>query len=64
MTRGRSRDQISGGYARKTVSLPAEQVDRIEVYLKRVPGLTISSFLTVAADVELTKQGLPPKVKR
>ena len=49
----RSRGSIDGGYTRKTVSLPSTLVDRIEAKLEEEPGLTISVFLTDAAEMKL-----------
>jgi len=49
----RNRASIPGGYVRKTVSLPAKLVERIENNLE--PGETFSSFMTDAADAHVTK---------
>jgi hypothetical protein len=46
----RSRAPIEGGYTRKTLSLPTDLVDKIEEKLKETPGLTMSSFMTEAAE--------------
>ena len=46
----RNRASIDGGYARKTVSLPAELAKRIEEHLAATPGLTMSSFISIAAE--------------
>jgi hypothetical protein len=51
----RNRAPINGGYVRKTVSLPAELVDRIEVHLADTPGLTLSAFISVAGEEKITK---------
>lgn len=49
----RSRASIEGGYSRKTISLPSELVERIEEYLQESPGLTMSAFMTEAAEKRL-----------
>lgn len=54
---GRTRAPVDGGYARKTVSLPQDLVDRIEEHLSESPGLTLSTFMTEAAELRLS----PPK---
>jgi len=51
----RNRAPINGGYVRKTVSLPAELVERIEVHLSDSPGLTLSAFISVAGEEKITK---------
>jgi hypothetical protein len=53
----RSRGSIPGGYVRKTISLPAELAQRIEDQLQTTPGVTLSTFMTTAADAHLTKIG-------
>jgi hypothetical protein len=35
-----------GGYYRKTLSLPAELVRRIDAHLRTRPGLTMSAFIS------------------
>jgi len=52
----RVRAQIDGGYTRKTLSLPTDLVDRIEDRLKETPGLTISAFMTEAAESKLVPE--------
>jgi len=59
----RVRAQIEGGYTRKTLSLPTDLVDRIENKLKESPGLTISAFMTDAAEIKLTPNKGKKKVK-
>lgn len=54
MTRNRS--PIDGGYIRKTVSLPASLVDRIEAVREENPGLTMSSLMTTAAELYISRQ--------
>lgn len=56
----RVRAQIDGGYTRKTLSLPTDLVARIEAKLKETPGLTISAFMTEAAESKL----VPDKGKK
>lgn len=51
----RSRASLAGGYTRKTVSLPTSVVEAIEEYLESAPGVTISAFLTDAANDHLKK---------
>lgn len=51
----RARASVGGGYARKTLSLPRELVASIEGHLETTPGLTISSFMTAAAEDLLKK---------
>jgi hypothetical protein len=46
----RLRGPIKGGYVRKTVSLPASLVQRIEHALEGNPGMTISAFLSISAE--------------
>ena len=46
----RTRAPIDGGYARKTVSLPQALVNRIEKHLRKKPGMTLSVFMTTAAE--------------
>jgi hypothetical protein len=46
-----------GGYCRKTLSLPAELVRRIEAHLAANPGLTMSAFVSDEIDRVLA----PPK---
>lgn len=50
----RTRASIEGGYARKTLSLPATLVEQIETILK--PGETLSLFITNAAERELERE--------
>lgn len=50
----RSRGKIVGGYVRKTVSLPATLVEKINRNLK--PGGTISAFLTDVATAALANE--------
>ena len=59
----RSRASIDGGYTRKTVSLPTDLVGRIEAFLDDNPGLTISAFLTEAAEKKLNPRRGMKKVK-
>lgn len=47
---GRNRASIDGGYIRKTMSLPTELVQRIEEHLAETPGLTMSSFMSIAGE--------------
>jgi hypothetical protein len=56
----RSRAPIKGGYTRKTLSLPTDLVEEIEGKLEETPGLTMSAFMTDAADRVLH----PPKPKK
>ena len=56
----RVRAPIKGGYTRKTLSLPADLVDEIESKLEETPGLTMSAFMTEAANKLLH----PPKPKK
>jgi len=58
----RARASVTGGYTRKTVSLPAALVVKIDGYLKKTPGLTMSAFLTAAAEGHL-ETCLPRKKK-
>ena len=51
---GRPRAPVEGGYARKTISLPQDLVDKIEERLSESPGLTLSTFMTEAAELRLT----------
>lgn len=51
----RNRAPIDGGYVRKTVSLPAELVKRIDDHLDKTPGLTLSAFISNAGDDRITK---------
>jgi hypothetical protein len=60
---GRVRAQITGGYTRKTLSLPTDLVDRIEAKLEETPGLTISAFMTEAAENKLVPTRGKKKVK-
>lgn len=48
--RGRLRGEAAGGYVRKTVSIPAGTMDQISLFLAKNPGMTLSSFLTDAAE--------------
>lgn len=50
----RLRGRIRGGYTRKTLSLPAALVKRIEKHLARSePEVTMSAFITKAAEQKL-----------
>ena len=49
----RSRAPIDGGYSRKTLSLPTDLVEKIEAKLEETPGLTMSAFMTSAAELKL-----------
>lgn len=51
----RNRAPIDGGYVRKTVSLPAELVERIENHLSDTPGLTLSAFISEAGEAKISK---------
>ncbi len=52
----RKRGDISGGYDRKTLSLPSSLVRRINAHLKTMPGSTISAFMTIAAEELLERR--------
>jgi len=43
----------AGGCSRKTVSLPADMVKRVEDFLSTNPGMTFSAFVQDALDVRL-----------
>lgn len=60
----RSRAPVDGGYVRKTVSLPSGQFGKVEAYLKKSPGLTLSAFVTDAIDRELERIDGTRKGKR
>jgi hypothetical protein len=51
----RNRAPINGGYVRKTVSLPAELVKRIDGHLETIPGLTLSAFISDAGAERITR---------
>ena len=51
----RLRASVEGGYARKTLSLPRQLVERIERYLATKPGLTISAFMTTVAENKINQ---------
>lgn len=55
----RPRASVRGGYARKTVSLPARLVARLEKHLRKNEGLTMSALITEAAEkyLRLKDQG-------
>jgi hypothetical protein len=46
----RPRASAAGGYDRKTISLPPTLSAEISKYLKEHPDLTMSSFMTRAAE--------------
>lgn len=52
--KGRARGTITGGYVRKTLSLPKALVEEIESNL--APGVTISVFMTEAGELLLAKR--------
>lgn len=52
----RSRAPVSGGYVRKTVSLPAALVERIEAIREDEPELTMSALMTRAAELYVSRQ--------
>jgi hypothetical protein len=52
----RNRAPVDGGYVRKTLSLPASLVDRIEAVRAEEPGLTMSSLMTKAAEIYISRQ--------
>jgi len=43
----------AGGFARKTVSLPADTVQRVESFLESNNGMTFSGFVQDALDARL-----------
>jgi hypothetical protein len=45
-----NRGSITGGYVRKTVSLPRGLVKKVGTHLKTVPGTTISALTTVVLE--------------
>lgn len=58
----RNRAPVNGGYVRKTISMPAELFKRIETYLGKTPGLTLSAFMSDAGDEKIKK--LPKRRSR
>jgi DNA-binding response OmpR family regulator len=52
----RKRGAAVGGYVRKTLSLPAELVARLEAYLEQTQGATISAVMSVAGGEFLDRQ--------
>lgn len=52
----RLRGQVAGGYVRKTLSLPASLVEQVERHLAAHPGMTMSVFMTVAAEREIKRR--------
>jgi hypothetical protein len=52
----RNRASVNGGYVRKTVSLPANLVDRIQVILDADPELTMSAFMTRAGELYTSRE--------
>lgn len=52
--RPRASDASGGLYARKTVSLPPDTMARINAHLAENPEVTLSKFLTDAAERALT----------
>lgn len=59
----RLRAPIEGGYVRKTVSLPARLVRQIDVLLNAEPGLSMSAFITRAAEVFVAQESRKRKRK-
>lgn len=49
----RNRSSISGGYVRKTISLPKRLHDDLEAYLRQHEGATLSATMSTAAEAFL-----------
>ena len=52
---GRSRGSVTGGYVRKTVSLPGSLYERVEEYFQQHEGATLSAISTTALEDFLAK---------
>lgn len=59
----RPRASVNGGYDRKTISLPPALSARISKYLEEHQELTMSSFMTQAAELLLDPDKGKKKVK-
>jgi metal-responsive CopG/Arc/MetJ family transcriptional regulator len=52
----RNRASIAGGYVRKTVCIPSTLLERIEAIREEEPGLSLSAFMTKAAELLVSRQ--------